>query len=120
MRFGNQTITFKHLQKVGDPDEYGNYQMEEVETAAPFCRHRPLAFSEVVDLGLDVATEWWKSTVPVHEYNDTVRGVVMSAAAIDIIACDGQDYQIFGGVRTHPGAHGDPFKTTIISQKHVG
>lgn len=120
MKFGGQTITFKRLEKSGTADEDGNYELVPVETAAPFCRHRPLAFSEIVDFNLDIATEWWKSTIPVHEYDDTVRGVVMNAKPIDIIEVDGQDYQIFGGPRTHPDINGVPFKTTIISQKHIG
>lgn len=120
MIFGGQTITFIHLEKSGTPDELGHYTMVPVSHDAPFSRHRPLSFKEAVELQFDIATEFWRSTLPVHLYTDPVRAAVLGATAEDVIEVDGQEYQIVGGVRTHPDAAGLPFKTTIISQKQIG
>lgn len=120
MSFGNDVIVFKHLQKSGTADEDGNFQMTTVLTSAPGCRHRPLSFQEQADLGYDVETEMWKSTVPLLAYDNTVRGIVMGAKGNDVINVNGKDYQIIGGVRPHGDMDSVPFKMTIISKYQSG
>lgn len=120
MKFGGQTITFVHYTQSGTADALGHKPISETRTDAPNCRHRPLTFTEIVEAQLDVATEMWRSTIPVHEYGQSLRDTVMTAEPEDAIEVDGQLYQIVGGVRTHPDAAGIPFKATIISKKQIG
>lgn len=123
-RFGNQTLTFTSFQKVGVADELGNYELQEVTNTAPWCRHRPMTFQETVDAELDVATEWWRSTIPVHEYDSTLQNIIMALKPESEFAVaggvSGGQYQMHGGPRTHPDMDGSPFKTTIVSKKQIG
>lgn len=120
MRFGGQTITLTNFEKVGDPDEDGNYELQEVSHSAPWCRHRPMSYQETVDADLDVATEWWRSTVPIHEYSAPVKAAIIGLQPMATIDVDGQTYQVNAGARTHPDMNGTPFKSTIISKKQTG
>jgi hypothetical protein len=120
MIFGDQTIRFTHLEKSGASDELGNFDLVPVNHDATNCRHRPMTFAETAELEFDIATEYWRSTIPVHIYDDTLRAAVMDAKANDKITVNGVKYQIIGGPRTHPDAAGNPFKTTIISKKATG
>lgn len=120
MSYGTKTIIFKHLEKSGVPDELGNYELVPVETPAPGCRHRPLTFKETAELEFDIATEFWRSTLPLEEYDSTLIGVIVGTKADAIITVNDEDYQIIGGVRPHDDLEGVPFKATIISKKATG
>ena len=104
----------------GTPDELGNLALVETVTTAPGCRHRPLTMKETAELEFDIATEIWKSTIPVGEYAAAVRDAIFAVKANGLIRVDGEDYQIIGGVRHHPDMDGNPFKVTIISQQQHG
>lgn len=118
MPFGGDSIAFgdRDADTSGTPDEFGHFPISTATTVALGCRHRPLTFQETKELELDIATEWWRSTVPVFEYTAEIREKVMSAKPNDVITVGGVTYQINGGVRTHPDMAGIPFKTTIISK----
>lgn len=120
MGYGTATLVFQHFEKSGTPDELGAYAMVPVTTSAPNCRHRPLTFKEVVDANLDIATEYWRSTIPLSEYNSALVGAIIAIKAIDAFTVAGIDYQIIGGIRPHDDFEGLPFKATIISQKQTG
>lgn len=120
MSFGGSTITFRHYEKSGSPDSLGEYTLTPVDVDAPGCRHRPLTFSETVEFDLDVNTEHWRSTLPLFEYDATLLGVVMGFPGNDAIVVDGVEYQIVGGIRSHPDRFGSPYKATIISKKQIG
>lgn len=123
MAFGGNTITFLHYTPGGEADELGEQSLTEESTAAPGCRHRPLTFKEMVELEFDIATEMWRSTIPIGEYvtqNQTAYAAVMAVEPMDVINVDGEKYQVVGGVRSHPDMDGNPFKATIISTKHIG
>ena len=119
MPFGNQTISFVNRSPSGVPDELGETTLTEVVTNAEGCRHRPLTFTETAELEFDIATEAWKSTIPIGEYDPTLRSQVLSIKSNDIIRVDGQEYQIVGGIRPF-NDFTRPFKATLISQKHIG
>jgi hypothetical protein len=120
MAFGTSVVTLKRYEESGSPDELGNYTMVPVLTEAPGCRHRPLTFKEAVEFNVDIATQPWKTTVPLGEYDDTLIAALIAAEPDAVITVDGQDYQVIGGVRPHPDMDGTPFKATIISQKQIG
>lgn len=120
MSYGTATIIFNHLVKTGVPDELGNYVEVPTSTPAPGCRHRPLAFKEIVELNLDIATEYWRSTLPLEDYDGTLIAVIKATKPQDTVTVEGQDYQIVAGVRPHDDFEGVPFKATIISQKQTG
>jgi hypothetical protein len=118
--FGNQVITFIARSDTGTAGELGTYAQGEVRTNAPGCRHRPLTFAETAELQFDIATENWKSTVPVGEYNVALRNAVLGTQPGDVLEVDGNRYQVVGGVRHHVDMEGAPFKATVISQKFIG
>jgi hypothetical protein len=120
VNFGGSTIIFKRYENTGAPDELGEYTQVATETTATNCRHRPMAFNEVVEMELDIATEWWRSTVPIHQYSSAVLAEILSVMPDDVIEVDGQEYQMHGGVRPHDDFAGNPFKATIISKKQIG
>lgn len=120
MPFGASTITFTTFEKSGDPDEYGNYTLVETSTSVGGARHRPLTHKEVVDLQFDVATQWWRSTLPLGEYDPADIVIICAVPPNSVIDVDGERYQIDGGVRPHPDMEGRPFKMTIISKKQIG
>jgi hypothetical protein len=88
-------------------------------TEAAGCRHRPLTFQEKADLNFNVATEMWKTTLPLYEYDAELQAKVTGLEANDVIRVDGIEYQVNGGVRPHKDFTA-PFKATIISTKQVG
>ena len=120
MAFGNQVITFIARSDTGSAGELGTYAQAETRTSAPGCRHRPLTFTETAELEFDIATEAWRSTVPVGEYSPTLRAAILATRPDDVIEVDGIRYQVVGGVRHHVDMDGAPFKATVISQKHIG
>ena len=118
--FGGSTIVFKRFDETGTPDELGNYEVDEATYTARNCRHRPLNFEEIVRYELDIATEWWRSTLPIHEYSSSLLATIKATPPDSVIVVDGQEYQIQGGVRPHADFGGRPFKATIISKKQIG
>ena len=120
MAFGSQVITFIARSDTGSAGELGTYAQAETRTSAPGCRHRPLTFAETAELEFNIATEAWRSTVPVGEYSPTLRAAILATRPDDVIEVDGIRYQVIGGVRHHVDMDGAPFKATVISQKHIG
>ena len=119
MAFGHVTIQAVDRAPGGTPDELGNYVLTETLFDMPGCRHRPLTFQEKIDLQFDIATEMWKSTIPLFEYDSTLQGKVKALGANDVIRVDGNDYQIVGGARPFDDFT-RPFKATIISKLQTG
>lgn len=117
--FGTSIVSLKREVKTGTPDELGEYELVPVTVDAPGCRHRPLTFAETVEMALDIATEYWRTTLPTHEYDSTILSALALLKNNDAIEVDGQEYQIVGGVRPFDDLAGNPFKATIISQKQV-
>lgn len=120
MPFGGQTINFVNRANTGSPDELGNFAQSETDTAAPGCRHRPLTFTETAEFQLDIATQPYKSTIPVGEYSASLRDLVLAIKPNDMIEVDGVRYQIIGGIRHHPDMDGSPFKATLLSKRQIG
>lgn len=120
MSFGEQTITFVSYADSGVPGALGTFSQAETTTSVPNCRHRPLTFAETAEFDIDVATELWRSTIPVGEYTPALRAAVLTAKANDEIRVAGVGYKIIGGVRHHVDMGGNPFKVTVISKKHIG
>jgi hypothetical protein len=119
MPFGGQTISLTAFTQDGVADELGIEGVEEDSNDAYGCRHRPLTFAEAVELGYDIATQPWRSTIPIGEYDSVLQGKLLALKPQDVIYVDGQKYQIQGGVRCHPDMAGNPFKVTIISKKQI-
>lgn len=120
MSFGGQSVTFVSYSDTGSPGALGTYTQAETTTTAPGCRHRPLTFNETAEYDIDIATELWRTTIPVGEYSTSLRDAVLSAKANDSIRVDGVEYKIIGGVRHHVDLNGAPFKVTVISKKQSG
>lgn len=119
MPFGTDTIQLVSKTESGTPDELGMRPVVETVTNAPGCRHRPLTPRETAELQFDIATELWKSTIPIGEYNATLQNKVRSLKADDVIRVDGEEFQIVGGVQPFKDFE-VPFKATIISQQQHG
>lgn len=119
MPFGPDTVELVSLTDTGIAGELGTYQQAETVVIAPGCHHRPLTFSETAELQFDVATQLWKTTIPIGEYSDELRDSVVAITAGDVIRVDGQQYQIVGGVLPFKD-FSDLFKATIVSKKHTG
>lgn len=105
---------------VGEPDELGEYQRTPITVEATGCRHRPLTFEETVTFQLDIATQPWRTTLPLMDYDQETLDALYAMPPDAVIDVDGQEYQVVGGIRPHPDLEGRPFKATIISTKHVG
>lgn len=120
MSYGTKTVTFVNFVEAGSPGALGTYAVTETLVDAPGCRHRPLTFKETAELDTDVATELWKTTVPIGEYGATLYAQVMACKNTGVLRVDGIDYQIIGGVRPHDDMDGAPFKMTILSQRQIG
>lgn len=119
MSFGTATVVFISRQQTGPSDSLGEVPIVDVPTSAPGCRHRPLKPTEKVELNLDIATEYWRSTLPLFEYAAPLLAIAKAAKNTDVIEVDGQEYQIIGGVQPFDDLEGMPFKMTIISQKQI-
>jgi len=117
--FGADTVTLVAFVESGTPGALGTYAMTEVLTNVPGCHHRPLTFSETAETDTDIATEMWKTTIPLAELGPSLLATVMAIEAINEIRVDGETYHIIGGVRPHKDFT-NPFKATILSQKQVG
>lgn len=119
MPFGNKTVSIVGRSDAPTPGVLGTYPQVEELTAMPGCHHRPLTFKETAELEFDIATEWWKTTIPIGEYSPTLLDKVLAIAPGDAVRVDGVTYEIVGGVRPHNDFTG-PFKATIISKKQTG
>lgn len=109
--FGGQVVTFVKITPTGVYGDRGTPELAETSTQVPGCRHRPLTFQETIELNLDTATEWWKTTAPPVP-------AVLAATANDEIEEAGRRYQIHGGIRPFPDMDGQPYKVTIVSKRH--
>lgn len=118
MPFGPDVVTFVQYSDADTPGELGTYPQVETLTDAPNCHHRPLTYKEAVELGYDVATEMWKTTIPIGEYSDELRQKIMAAQPDDAIRVDGTQYWIVGGVQPFKDFTGW-FKATVISKKQT-
>lgn len=120
MPFGGDTVTLVNTQESGSSDALGNLPITETLVNAPGCRHRPLTFAETAELQFDISTEFWRTTIPIGEYETSLLNKVLAIKGNDVVRINGQDYQIIGGIRPHDDMEGLPFKATIISKKHIG
>jgi hypothetical protein len=118
MSFGPDVVTFVSYSDSGAPGGLGTYTQVETLTSAPGCRHRPLTYAETVEIGYDVATELWKTTVPIGEYSAELRGKIVAMQSDDAIRVDGKQYLIVGGVQPFKDFTGW-FKATIVSKRQT-
>lgn len=112
-------MTFVSFVDGPTPGKLGTYPRVPVTFDAPGCRHRPLTFAETAELAFDVATEWWRTTIPIGEYSPTLRDQISSIEPDAVIRVDGVEYAVVGGVRQFKDFTG-PFKATIHSKRHIG
>lgn len=119
MTFGPDVVTLVRRTDGPVPGELGTYPQVETTTDLPGCHHRPLTFAETAELEFDIATEMWRTTIPIGEYSSDLRDAVLAAQPRDAIRVDGEEYEIIGGARSHKD-FSSLFKTTIISKKHIG
>ena len=119
MSFGADTVTFVSFTDGPTPGALGTYPRVETTFDAPGCRHRPLTFAETAELAFDVATEYWRTTIPIGEYGSTLRAQIDAVEPDSVIRVDGVEYAVVGGVRQFKDFAG-PFKATIHSKRHLG
>lgn len=119
MPFGPDVVKLVSLTNAAVPGEMGTYAKVEKVTEAPGCHHRPLTFSETAELQYDIATELWRTTVPIGEYSPELRAAILAVTAGDLIRVDGTEYRIVGGIRPFKD-FSKLFKVTIVSQKQSG
>lgn len=110
---GGDTVTFVSFTEAGAPNALGLYEMTETTNDVDDCHHRPLTFTETVDLDTDVATEYWRTTAP-------PEAAVLAATSSGVMRVKGVNYQIVGGARVHTDENGEPFKVSILSQRQIG
>ena len=116
--FGPDLVTFVSYSDAATPGELGTYPQVETLTEAPGCHHRPLTYKEAVELGYDVATKMWKTTIPIGEYSADLLQKIVASKPDDTIRVDGIQYQIVGGVQPFKDFTGW-FKATIVSKKQI-
>lgn len=119
MPFGHHTLTLVSYVDAALPGELGTYPQIELLTDFPGCRHRPLTFQETAELQFDVATELWKSTVPIGEYSPTLRNQLIAMKPDAKLRVGTDQYSVIGGVEPFDDFTA-PFKATIYSKKHIG
>lgn len=119
MSFGPDVVELVSLTNAATPGELGTYEKVETTISVPGCHHRPLTFSETAELQYDIATELWKTNIPIGEYSESLREKVLQITAGDVIRVGGQKYQIVGGVRLFKDFSA-LFKATIVSHKQSG
>lgn len=118
MPFGPDVVTFVSYSDAATPGELGTYPQVETLIEAPGCRHRPLTYQEAVELGYDVATKMWKTTIPIGEYGDALREQIVASRPDGTIRVDGIQYSIVGGVQPYKDFTGW-FKATLISKRQI-
>lgn len=102
----------------GTYDELGGEILGEPSTvSATGCRHRPLKPTETPEFITQVATQPWKSTIPIGEYDSELQASLIDAAkATGSFTVDGIAYQILGGAMPFDDMAA-PFKMTIFSKR---
>lgn len=118
--FGSSVVQLTHISYSGAADDLGHQGATETITAAAGCRHRPLTFRETAELEIDIATQPWRTTLPMKNYDAPTLAALLALKNNDVITVDGLTYKIIGGVRPFPDRFGNPFKATIISQIQRG
>lgn len=118
MPFGPDVVTFVSYSNFDTPGQLGTYSQVETLIEAPGCHHRPLTYKEAVELGYDVATEMWKTTIPIGEYSDELRQSIVALSSDDAVRVDGTQYWIVGGVQPFKDFTGW-FKATLISKRQT-
>jgi hypothetical protein len=122
--FGGQTITILHRSQTGI-DDLGAAIITTVSTDITGCRHRPVApttsgsgrearAEKTTEVGVGVATSWWKSTIPVNRAN---LEAVLSIQPDDALMVDGQIYQIISGSHPFTDGSGRLYKVTVVSEQ---
>lgn len=119
MPFGASVVTFVTHVDAPTPGELGTYPQVPSTFDAPGCRHRPLTFQETAELQFDVATEFWRTTLPIGEYSESLLNQIRAIQPDDTIMVNGVEYSIIGGVRLFDDFSG-PFKATLHSKRHIG
>jgi hypothetical protein len=119
MPFGNEVVTIVARSDGTTAGALGTYTQVETTIALPGCHHRPLTFRETAELQFDIATEMWRTTIPIGEYSQALLDAVKAIAPDDAIRVGDQEYQVIGGPRPHDDFT-NPFKATIISKKQIG
>lgn len=120
--FGGQTITIVSRSQTS-VDALGAAVMAETTTDIPGCRHRPLVPIEsggggqaraekITEVGIGVASSWWKSTVPISPSNSFA---ILALKPNDEINVNGIRYVIVSGLHVFDDFYGNPFKATIVS-----
>jgi hypothetical protein len=118
MSFGTDLVTFVSYSDAATPGQLGTYPQVETLIEAPNCRHRPMTSKEAVELGYDVSTEMWKTTIPICDYSDALRQQIVAVQNDDAIRVDGTQYRIIGSVMPFKDFTGW-FKATVISKKQI-
>lgn len=118
MPFGPDLVTFVSYSDAATPGQLGTFVQVETLTEAPGCHHRPLTYKEAVELGYDVATELWKTTIPIGEYSADLLQKIIAMRPDDAIRVNGTRYLIVGGVQPFKDFTGW-FKATVISKKQI-
>ncbi len=120
---GGQTITILRREQTGI-DALGAGIMTITRTDVTGCRHRPIApaaargagearSEKTTEVGVGVATNWWRSTFPVNRAN---REAVLSIQPDDALEVDGQTYEVVSGAHPFTDGIGRPYKVTVISR----
>lgn len=122
--FGTASLVYTHIviDKSQPADELGHFPRIQTITALPGCRHRPLTFNEVIELGYEVGTEMWKSTVPIGVYDQSNSPALTALYAMrqgESFIVAGRKYEIVVAARPHDDLAGRPFKATIVSKRQI-
>jgi len=134
--FGNQTVTLVKRAPNTTADDLGTYPMVETEVNMPGCTHRPLRpeglrgagmarAEEEPELGVSVATVWWRTTVPIASYSPALRASVLGDDAQGIPRIKASDQLRYNNetfiIITEPEPHPDfamtGFKLTLTSER---
>lgn len=118
--FGTSVVELTHISYSGPADDLGHQSPTETTIPAAGCRHRPLTFRETAELEIDIATQPWRTTLPMKNYDTVTLNALLALKNNDVITVDGKTYKIIGGVRPFPDRFGNPFKATIVSQIQRG
>ena len=94
MPFGGSTIELVSVEKVGEPNELGEYTTAETVTQLQGCRHRTMSLKEQNELEFDIGTTTWKSTIPLFEYSQQVQAKVLGLKHRDVIRVGGVEFEI--------------------------
>lgn len=113
MTFGGQTVTVVTFTLSDEEDNLGVRAETTSDVDVPGCRFRPLSFAETAQTEFDVSTQIWKCTAP-------PVAAILAADEKGYLRCDGATYSIVAGPQLFTDMSGQPFKVTILAQKHDG